>query len=468
MDANGNTLVELGIELMKNLLVLFNLILLPLFGYGQNKYYGTFTGSGSGLTNLNPANISTNGSTSGQVLTSSGGVTSFQTPIGGVPIGGSLTNVYSSFTNSATGEWGYEDTNGVRLVSNSVSGVWVWYGATNVIGGVGATTNYSINAQTGVITAIGSGLTGLNYIANSNGLGTNTVFYSSATNQIPLSVYAATNQIVNILPIYGTNGTIIAWFDPSGNLNLTNNLVVAGSVNFNNLLFTNGAITTPLANLPSLTVAIGYGAAGTHNNYPANGNDSQYVIIGYDAGNASVVPFNPRGAVLIGNSAGYNISSAQHSVLIGDSVGNTYSRYTDYGVAIGYSAGDTAVNNDSNMEYSVVIGSSCLPPFINGVNIGNVYYGNRTNGNAWIPGYFTATNGMASYATNTLTMGSTGITNTTRVLINIHQLTGTSMVETNNGIGGSLGTVTTGEFEQLQPNGFIIGTGCSAGWIQAQ
>ena len=93
MDANGNTLVELGIELMKNLLVLFNLILLPLFGYGQNKYYGTFTGDLSGGTNLQATNVVnlTNKSAAVSMVgeDSTGHLTTNAVPSGG---GGTATN----------------------------------------------------------------------------------------------------------------------------------------------------------------------------------------------------------------------------------------------------------------------------------------------------------------------------------------------------------------------------------------
>jgi hypothetical protein len=265
--------------------------LLPLFGYGQNKYYGTFTGSGSGLTNLNPANISTNGSTSGQVLTSSGGVTSFQTPIGGVPIGGSLTNVYSSFTNSATGEWGYEDTNGVRLVSNSVSGVWVWYGATNVIGGVGATTNYSINAQTGVITAIGSGLTGLNYVASTNGVAYGTTIYNPATN-IWTVLTVATNYVVS-------DGTNLYHVDASTNGVFTNEIMTIKS----------GNVTWPLNNTNTGTLNVNGNIIGAINNGANNSILYGGTSKGLNVGGSGVYPRNSGDAMGIFGTGVWNFNA---------------------------------------------------------------------------------------------------------------------------------------------------------------
>jgi hypothetical protein len=163
MDANGNTLVELGIELMKNLLVLFNLILLPLFGYGQNKYYGTFTGSGSGLTNLNPANISTNGSTSGQVLanlgngtvgfTNGGGGTVYATNIvGTVPAANLPTLPYAALTKTNQADYysgnstGVSITNFNNLTVNNFTGSLMNGTLTNNLAGT-----YSISAYATIV-----------------------------------------------------------------------------------------------------------------------------------------------------------------------------------------------------------------------------------------------------------------------------------------------------------------------------
>ena len=239
MDANGNTLVELGIELMKNLLVLFNLILLPLFGYGQNKYYGTFTGDLSGGTNLQATNVVnlTNKSaavsmvgedSTGHLTTNavpSGGGTVYATNIvGAIPQAPTVTIANN---NPATNLVMVTDASGNRWWSNAIPGR-VSVPATNLVGTVPAanlpTLPYAALTKTNQADYYSGNSTGVS-ITNFNNLTVNnftgSLMNGTLTNNLAgtysISAYATIADGNGSNPIYYlgvfTNGVLAGYAD---------------------------------------------------------------------------------------------------------------------------------------------------------------------------------------------------------------------------------------------------------------
>lgn len=99
-----------------------------------------------------------------------------------------------------------------------------------------------------------------------------------------------------------------------------------------------------------------------------------------------------------------------------------------------------------------------------GTNIFQVLF----DGTTLARGSSVATNGFASFATNsTVPIVSTGITNTLSVNYRLFGLTGTSVVQTNRSVGFSRGTIVTPTDIVLQPGEFVKGTSISVQGSQA-
>jgi len=97
--------------------------------------------------------------------------------------------------------------------------------------------------------------------------------------------------------------------------------------------------------------------------------------------------------------------------------------------------------------------------------VGNVFM--KTN--AFVQGIMTATNGIASYATDTNIVSTTGWTNALLKSVVLDDVTGLSVIKYNNAgtAVANYGTITTGVSIQLQPGGKVIGTSM-AGDVVAQ
>lgn len=147
------------------------------------------------------------------LLSTAGAITVGTTPLSFVQINAfqflsgtanntSQTNMYHFFTNSATGEWGYWDTNGIFVKSNSVSGVWMVIGNTNIHGGVGPLTNFSIRCDNGLISSLnftgdGRNITNLNWLFTNNNTftGNNTFGNMNVASLVPTNILTLfTNQ----------------------------------------------------------------------------------------------------------------------------------------------------------------------------------------------------------------------------------------------------------------------------------
>lgn len=265
-DANSNRVFSIA---GSNNLAYFSMAIQQTNGYGQTNYDGYYF-----FTNKNTHAYWQRG-TNGHVLA----VDQFA----GTNVTG--TNGYW-FTGTSNGNYVLA-SNGTFTVSGSQTNLGTLYGANQ--------TNSGLIVSSSGFVGDGSRLTGVtggSGIGTLNGNGTNTTFFPSANDKIPISVIMSTGNLTNSIKVYGTNGSP-SGFGPGaglgigqfatgpGNIDATNTITAGNGFVGNGSLITalNGSQITS-GTVPDIRLSPNVPLLNASNDFTANNTFEGKVAVG--------------------------------------------------------------------------------------------------------------------------------------------------------------------------------------------
>lgn len=205
--------INIGLKTMKPIAAIFSVLFLAVSCFGQNKYFGSFTGDGGGLTNVN-AVIASNTPTSGPIVGTNSGWQVVKT-------GTNLFTEQLHVSGADASGWNiWAQEHGFNVKANGATGgVYLDAGANNfVVNAAGITLptgNHFIFAGSGLASIQSDGDLDFNGVTN------RPIVLESAQADDYFQYWAGT---LNVLDMWGNT---MVW--TNGNLRISGNFVGSGS-----------------------------------------------------------------------------------------------------------------------------------------------------------------------------------------------------------------------------------------------